>query len=162
MITGSRDELIAFVRQHSIPEPNTGCWLWLRSLVRGYGQCTSTFEGKRENVAHRLAYRLLRGPIPVDCELDHLCRQRSCINPDHLEAVSHRVNSLRGQAPTICLYHQNRCSHGHSFTPDNTLYYRGGIRYCRACIRDRGRERYRAKRRAAGFKVKFYKSRNVQ
>lgn len=78
------------------PEPNSGCWIWIGARTEGYGQLSS---GRREegNIsAHRFAYVLLRGPIPVGFEPDHLCRLRCCVNPWHMEPVTRRENALRG------------------------------------------------------------------
>src|ERR1019366_4519713 len=76
-----------------LPEPNTGCWLWTGGLNRGgYGQ----FMTPPCTVAHRVAYELFVGPIPEGLQLDHLCRVRSCVNPQHLEPVSQQENIRRG------------------------------------------------------------------
>ena len=78
--------------------PN-GCWVWLASLgSTGYGQFEVDYKPLK---AHRFAYILLVGPIPDGLELDHLCRNRPCVNPDHLEAVSHADNVQRGVGPSV-------------------------------------------------------------
>lgn len=76
------------------PEPNSGCWLWLGSLSSGYGK----FTVGKERQAHRVSYVLHVGPIPEGLEIDHLCRTRQCVNPDHLEAVTAAENNRRAAA----------------------------------------------------------------
>jgi HNH endonuclease/NUMOD3 motif len=81
------------------PVPFSGCWLWVRSLnTSGYAQ---TRIGKKHRVVHRVAYELKHGPVPDGLELDHLCRVRCCINPDHVEPVTRKVNALRGIAGEV-------------------------------------------------------------
>ena len=76
------------------PEPNSGCWLWTGSCIEdGYGQFW--FEGTNVR-AHRWAYEFLVEPIPEGLQIDHLCRIRSCVNPSHMEVVTHQINLLRG------------------------------------------------------------------
>lgn len=86
--------------------------------------------------AHRVAYELTRGPIPAGMEIDHLCRVRSCVNPDHLEAVTRGENLRRGRGKTGA---QTHCKRGHELTPENTYRYvnrRGYVcRHCRQCRR---------------------------
>jgi len=74
-----------------MPEPNSGCWLWLGSISKkGYG------KGPNGRHAHRTIFEHYKGPIPNKLELDHKCRVRSCVNPDHLEPVTTKVNVHRG------------------------------------------------------------------
>src|SRR5262249_49353562 len=73
-----------------IPEPNSGCFLWTGKLdVRGYARI---WHNRGDHIAHRLYYELKKGPIPEGLVLDHLCRVRCCVNPDHLEPVTNREN----------------------------------------------------------------------
>ena len=117
-----------------IPEPNTGCWLWLTTLDRdGYGKINYR---KRTLRAHRFIYERLRGPIPSNLELDHMCRVRCCVNPDHLEPVAGRENLRRGNSPSSAAARQTHCIHGHEFNFENTRIgnnYKGSFRQCRAC-----------------------------
>ncbi|KKM92270.1 hypothetical protein LCGC14_1220230 [marine sediment metagenome] len=112
-----------------IPEPNSGCWLWLGARTKdGYGQIG--FDGKVRR-AHRVAYKLHRGEIPAGLELDHLCRTRSCVNPFHLDPVTHAENVARGEGGR-----RTHCKRGHEFTPENTHQEKYGSQRCRACRRE--------------------------
>ena len=124
----------AYIEHWSMPEPNTGCWLWLGSLnMNGYGKMR--YLGSGNTRAHRISYKAFKGPIPEGLELDHLCRVKSCVNPDHLEAVTHRENLLRGPGPAADNARKTICPSGHSLLDPLNVYVRRGARTCRACDR---------------------------
>jgi hypothetical protein len=124
-----------------------GCWLWTGPTDRGYGRMH--YSG-RKAICHRLTFEHFREPIPPGLEIDHLCRVRNCVNPWHLEVVSHHENMHRGKAPNILCNHRGRCRRGHSLA---SAYVHDGKRYCRECGAIRSRE-YRARRREAAQATK--------
>lgn len=111
------------------------CWEW-RGYVHpsGYGQF---WLNGRNQYAHRVAYEALIIPIPRGLQLDHLCRNRACVNPGHLEPVTSRVNTLRGDSYAARAARKSRCKRGHKFTPENTYVRPDGARRCRVCHRER-------------------------
>lgn len=113
------------------------CWEWQAARNwRGYGR----FAVKRVEIgAHRVAYMMDVGPIPDGLHLDHLCRNTSCVNPAHLEAVSPRENYMRGEGVGALNAAKTECLRGHEFTPENTRFY-AGKRHCRTCMREYMRE----------------------
>lgn len=136
------------LRAAYVEDEETGCWVWqLSTNGRGYGRLWigSRVDGTRRHVnAHRFAYELMVGPVPDGLHLDHLCRNRSCINPDHLEPVTQRENVLRGDAPAAHQARQVECKAGHPLSGDN-LYVNKGKRYCRECNKRRSAEYRRRK-----------------
>jgi HNH endonuclease len=128
-----------------------GCWLWQGPLDRdGYGLRSSRAYEKQIVRAHRRMYELVIGQIPDDLPLDHLCRVRRCVNPDHLEPVTMRENLMRSPvAPAAVNTRKTHCIHGHLFSHGNTYVTSDGRRQCRTCLRDRNRARRQRARCAA-------------
>jgi hypothetical protein len=107
-------------------DPETGCWEWLGGKhPNGYGL---VYGRKKTYRAHRISYLWFKGDILAD-GLDHLCRNRPCINPDHLEPVSVRVNVLRGEGITAVAARKTHCPQGHEYGAPR----QDGKRYCRPC-----------------------------
>lgn len=113
----------------------TGCWNWTGAVNwkrGGYG--TVTLTGRKTTSAHRLTYELVVGEIPTGLDLDHLCRNRLCVNPKHLEPVTRRENLLRGQGATAINAAKTHCPQGHEYSPENTYVHPGtNNRRCRTC-----------------------------
>lgn len=108
------------------------CWLWLgRRNSNSYGEII--IEGKRTPV-HRVVYSALVGPIPDGFQLDHLCRVRHCVRPEHLEAVTQHENILRGMGWSAINARKTHCPAGHPYSGAN-LRLSGRKRFCRACER---------------------------
>jgi hypothetical protein len=118
--------LAARLERRSERDPVTGCWLWQGTRHGGYGYIQ--YKGRRQLV-HRASYKVHVGPIPNGLEIDHLCGVRRCLNPEHLEPVTHAENQRR-KAET-----KTHCVHGHEYTGDN-VGVTNGSRYCRACRRE--------------------------
>ena len=120
--------------------PN-GCWRWTAKIHRtGYG--LFSIRHATHATAHRWLYERLYGPLPADNDLDHLCRNRWCVNPAHIEPVTRQVNLLRGKTIPAAHAAKTHCPQGHAYTPENTYLYRG-MRMCVACRRERDRTRVR-------------------
>ena len=121
------------------------CWLWpFNTNNKGYAQWTTLIEGKRP-LAHRLMYESFVGSIEPSQQVDHLCRVTSCINPDHLEAVSARENIMRSNGVASLNSKKTHCPNGHPYDGQNTRHRRDRPnRFCRICTREnvyRSRER---------------------
>lgn len=109
--------------------PIAGCWIWTAHASRGgYGRVVL---GGKVRQAHRVVYELLSGEIPAGLQIDHLCRNRLCVNPAHLEPVTQQVNFERAGPRYNAL--KTRCIRGHPFDTENTVKDRRGKRFCRAC-----------------------------
>lgn len=122
---------------------DSGCIEWIASHNgAGYGTLTINRTGGKV-LAHRFSYEHHFGPIPTGLTIDHLCRNTLCVNPAHLEAVTQRVNTLRGTAPTAVNSAKTHCDRGHPLSGDNLRITPKGWRECLECRRRRGREKYR-------------------
>jgi len=112
------------------------CWVWTGSTAnRGYGSIHH--NGRNGYLPHRLVWELLRGPIPDGLVLDHMCQNRRCVNPKHLDPVTNRVNILRGKSVAALNFIKTECVNGHAFDSKNTKIRKDGTRSCRQCERDR-------------------------
>lgn len=113
-----------------------GCWRWRNCVDKGgYGKVAS-------KLAHRISYEAFIGPIPEGLTIDHLCRNRRCVNPAHMEPVTNKVNVLRGISPSAKHAAKTHCVYGHELLGDNIYVDPKGRRVCRKCSRKRDSERY--------------------
>jgi hypothetical protein len=98
-------------------EKTNNCWNWTGSVNDGYGQ----FWYKKRVSAHRFSYELFKETIPQGLQLDHLCRNRKCVNPEHLEAVTTQINTVRGLTGKINHFNKNKthCPKGHEYSGVN-------------------------------------------
>ena len=109
-----------------------GCWVWIGERIKGgYGRLRS---GHRKRwMAHRWSYTQFIGPIPDGLTIDHVCRNTSCVNPTHLDAVTMRENLVRGTGFVAVNAAKTQCIRGHAFDETNTRTTRAGTRQCRTC-----------------------------
>ncbi len=127
-----------------IPEnrPDLGpCWEWTGANTAGYG----VYGRGPQKLVHRMSYELHIGPIPAGLQIDHLCRNRCCLNPDHLEVVTGAENLRRSLGPTGLNAQKTHCKRGHPFDEGNTRIGKDGSRNCRTCVREavyRSRDKY--------------------
>jgi hypothetical protein len=126
-------------------DKSDSCWNWKGSInAGGYGVFTFGGRSGKKLYGHRVSYEIHKGNIPSNLEIDHLCRNRKCVNPDHLEAVTRSINTLRGIGPKLLSQingSKTHCKHGHEFNESNTIYRKNGGRKCRECSKNRKRKR---------------------
>lgn len=132
-------------RYYAPGDPET-CWEWTGATTgRGFG---AILHDGTMMQAHRVVYLDRVGPIPEGLTLDHLCRNKACVNPHHMEPVSIRENILRSTSPSAVNARKTHCPQGHAYDDENTYRDPIGRRFCRACMRAHQR-RYAAQRKAA-------------
>ena len=112
-------------------ETNSGCWL-LESAPNSNGYGRIQIDGVR-GLAHRVMYEHHVGTVPEGLDLDHLCRNRECCNPSHLEPVTRRENLMRGETIPAMHAAKTHCKRGHEFSPENTYVRKNGTRWCKRC-----------------------------
>jgi hypothetical protein len=123
-----------------------GCWRWTGALYHGYGRVRIGNDDRA--MAHRFAYELVKGAIPTGLQIDHLCKNTWCVNPDHLEAVTAKENVNRGDAPSMQTLRSGVCPNGHPINEENSHIGPDGARDCRVCDRERSKRTYDAKKTA--------------
>lgn len=128
----------AYIRRRTEVDED-GCWIWQGATdSKGYGSIF--LKAAPTPSSHVLAFIARKGPVPAGKEIDHLCRVRKCCNPDHMEAVVHKVNMERmAEAVT-------HCTHGHEYTPENTYHPPNGQKVCKTCRRETDRQRQASRR----------------
>lgn len=136
MTTPNTDALLPCPFESKINKTDS-CWVWTGAKQsRGYGN----YRGK---LAHRVSYEKYVGEIPSGLTIDHLCRNRLCVNPEHLEAVTQYVNNMRGDGFASKNLRKTHCYNGHELTEDNVRLYQrkdGVRRKCLTCIKTRGKK----------------------
>lgn len=126
--------------QKIVINKKTKCWEWTAHKSKlGYGVMRYGPRALGVREAHIIAYEIFTGPVPEGKELDHLCRNRGCVNPSHLEPVTHHENMRRGHHAT-----KTHCKNGHEFDEKNTLIGKNGRRHCRKCA-DARRKKHKEK-----------------
>ena len=137
----------------------SGCWVWVACRYpNGYGQIY--WDGKMR-LAHRIVYTLLIEEIPKGLDIDHLCRNRSCVNPKHLEPVTHRENVMRGNSPVVDQVSRTHCPQGHELSGSNLVasMLKDNKRACRQCRKELGKRRaelFTKARRVSGLTCREY------
>lgn len=146
MKTGPKPKpLMERAEKFILRDPNSGCWLWDGALsIGGYALIGEPRRAHGYAYAHRAIYEAIVGPIPKGLFIDHKCRVRACVNPAHLEPVTHDENMRRGY---ILRPARTVCRNGHSLEGDGAYPSKTKVRLCRICNKAYHAE-WRAKRRA--------------
>jgi hypothetical protein len=136
-------ELLRFIPKFSVSvdEPGSDCWEWQGAKRNGYG---AFYQDGKMKIAHRVAYSHWKGSI--ENHIDHLCHNRSCVNPHHLEDVTQKENNVRSSMVGHPHLVANKCKSGHDFTDKNTYFNSDGYRECVKCRCEQKRLQRKRKR----------------
>jgi hypothetical protein len=142
-----------FVSKFRVPADVNDCWEWTDALTAS-GHAQVSMHGTT-CPAYRVSYQMFVGPIPDELTLDHLCRNRACVNPTHVEPVTIRENTLRGIGPSSVNAAKTHCLRGHEFTPENIYWgMRRGkrpFRVCRICMLEWSSRQYLKRKESRGI-----------
>ena len=155
MIQTDLFRFISFLNVDSVSK----CWNWNGSHTRK-GYAKFWWNNKTELAMH-FSYETFVGPIPEGLEPDHLCKNKGCSNPDHLEAVTRRENLVRGDSPVGINARKTHCTNGHVFSTENTRINKDGSRACRECGRINAVKSYRKNIEKAKQRSRDYYQRNA-
>jgi hypothetical protein len=134
-----KEPLLGRLRAKAVIDWSTGCHVWSKPLnTYGYG---AIWVDGANRMAHRVAYELSEGPIPEGLVIDHLCRNRACVNPAHMEPVTNHENVMRGEGEAAKNKAKTHCPQGHEYSEDNTYRAARGDRQCKTCRRERDQQR---------------------
>lgn len=143
-----------------IKKLDNGCWIWNGFLDKkgyGYFKIKLGIPGL-QIMAHRASYLLFIGDLIKGLEIDHLCRNRACVNPEHLEQISHKENNRRSESPTAINARKTHCKNGHELIGNNLRIRKNGQRLCRPCFNSLV-EKFRKKN--PGYANKYYSHKKI-
>ena len=139
-----RDKLLKFFYER-VDISNGNCWNWIGHVCKRTGYGMGSPSHHKKYLAHRLSYELFVGVIPNNLQIDHICRNRKCTNPEHLRVVTAKENVLCGEGITAKNARKTHCPHGHEYGGNNLYIKPSGARVCRTCKRKTDRERRKTK-----------------
>ncbi len=147
MIEYNIKSIVRFLEK--VDDTKSNCWLWTATKnIDGYGMVTINSKLRS---AHRVSYELFVSEIPNELMIDHLCRTRNCVNPEHMELVTNKENILRGKGIAAINSQKTHCHRGHKFTDDNTFISKIGSRNCRMCLKIRNDARPKKRKEVLGL-----------
>ncbi len=128
---------------------HTSCWRWTAQIsAAGYGRFRQdSIDGGKSRFAHRFAYEYFIGRVPQNLVLDHMCKNKFCVNPSHLRCVSVKENVLCGIAPTAINARKTHCKYGHELSGNNLALPKDGSRQCKICLKNRSIKHSKNRRR---------------